>query len=408
MKIRRIYGTNILPSLLKKLEIDPIQKNKDFTFRIIPDGRMIYNITPPVSTTDVPLGLITAPLLDDEGHLAGALVITVFFANALELLPLNTFVRTEEKHYIALEQDVRTQLLNLDLPFGQRRGQYMVTDTVTIHYSVLVLSSGERLIVGIIHNHIALKNTIQKLIVISSIFVIFFFILILLSSYLNISRLNERNKAQTAILHSLVALADWRDHETGLHLERARSYTVEITKAMRKNKKYRKVISLEFIDSIYDATPLHDIGKVGIKDAILLKKGRLNDTEFEIMKGHVLIAKQIIEDIINRFNIREPFIIMAKNIAACHHEKYNSQGYPEGVKGEAIPIEAKIFAVADVYDALRSKRSYKKALTHSEALHFIEFEQGKHFDPDVVAAFLTIESKIEKISITKSIQSTGL
>jgi putative two-component system response regulator len=133
----------------------------------------------------------------------------------------------------------------------------------------------------------------------------------------------------------------------------------------------------------------------------------LDDTEFEIMKSHVLIAKKIIEDIINRFNIKEPFIVMAKNIAAYHHEKYNGQGYPEGMKGEATPIEAKIFAVADVYDALRSKRSYKKTLSHGETVHFIMSKQGEHFDPDVVAAFLTIENKIEKISFSNPTQSTG-
>jgi putative two-component system response regulator len=202
--------------------------------------------------------------------------------------------------------------------------------------------------------------------------------------------------AQKAVLFSLAGLAEWRDTETGLHLERTRNYSVILAKELRKNKKYRKVITDEFIDDLYDAASLHDIGKVGIRDSILLKEGKLTNEEFEEMKRHVIIGKQVLQDAADKFNLKQSFITMGKNICAYHHEKYNGKGYPEGLKGEEIPLEARIFALSDAYDAIRSKRPYKQGLSHTEAVKRIKADRGEHFDPDIVDAFLKCEKEFMK------------
>mgnify|MGYP001588985758 FL=1 len=170
---------------------------------------------------------------------------------------------------------------------------------------------------------------------------------------------------------------------------------------MRRNKKYRKLITTEFIEDISDAATLHDIGKVGIRDSILLKESPLTHEEYEEMKEHVRIGKQVLQDAIDKFKLKQTFLIMGRNICAYHHEKYNGKGYPEGLKGQEIPLEARIFALCDVYDAIRSKRSYKDALSHEEAVERIKSDSGKHFDPDIVDAFLKIEKKFAQICNTK-------
>jgi len=217
-------------------------------------------------------------------------------------------------------------------------------------------------------------------------------------SYINLSRLQEKNRAQRALIASLVELTDWRDQETGQHLMRTKHYSKALAKQLRKNPKYRKEITTKFIKDVFDTAPLHDIGKVGIKDPILLKPGKLTNEEFEEMKKHVLIGRQVIQDAIDKFDIQESFMMTARNIAAFHHERYDGSGYLEALKGPAIPLEARIFALADVYDALRSKRPYKNEMPHSQVVEMIQPESGKHFDPDVVEAFLKLGDKFIEIS----------
>jgi HD-GYP domain-containing protein (c-di-GMP phosphodiesterase class II) len=220
-------------------------------------------------------------------------------------------------------------------------------------------------------------------------------------TYLNLARVHEKNKAQKALIASLIEMTDWRDPLTGSHLYRTRNYSVEAARQLKGNPKYRGTITQEFLKNLSDAALLHDIGKVGIKDNILFKTGKLNDTEFDEMKMHVAIGKKMLQDIIDRFQIKPQFLVMARNIAAHHHEKFNGKGYPEGLKKEEISLEARIFALADVYDALRSKRPYKGEIPHDEAIKIILAERGEHFDPDVVDAFLQGEQTFLKISEKK-------
>ncbi|MDK2954294.1 MAG: hypothetical protein PWQ27_1677, partial [Kosmotoga sp.] len=232
----------------------------------------------------------------------------------------------------------------------------------------------------------------------STLVFILFLTLMLVVIYLNLSKSKDLIGAQKAIMSSLATLAERRDTETGRHLKRTREYAAILAKQLRKNKKYRKIITNEFIENLYDTTPLHDIGKVGIRDSILLKEGKLTEQEYEEMKKHTLIGKQILQDAIDKYQLKGSFITMARNICAYHHEKYNGEGYPEGLKGEEIPLEARIFALCDAYDAIRSKRPYKDALPHEEALRRIKADRGKHFDPDIVDAFLECEKEFERVS----------
>lgn len=206
------------------------------------------------------------------------------------------------------------------------------------------------------YNNTDLKQPIIELVAILIFILSIFMCIILFVSYLGVKKSDELFGAQKAIILSLANLAEWRDTETGHHLERTRNYGLILAQQLRKNNYYAKFIDDDFIDDLYNASPLHDIGKVGIPDSILLKQGKLTADEFDSMKKHVEIGKEILQKIINEFNITKSFIVMSMNIAAYHHEKYDGTGYPERLRGESIPLEARIYSLCDVYDALRAKK----------------------------------------------------
>ena len=187
-------------------------------------------------------------------------------------------------------------------------------------------------------------------------------------------------------IFALARLAESRDPETGEHLERVRNYCRILARQMQQNPKFEGTIDDDYVQLIYETSPLHDIGKVAIPDHILLKPGKLTPEEFEIMKTHTIRGAETIAAMRNEFpNAR--FLHMAHDIILSHHEKLNGRGYPQGLAGDAIPLCARIMAVADVYDALTSVRVYKAAYSHAEAAEIIIRDAGSHFDPDVVAAF---------------------
>jgi putative two-component system response regulator len=188
----------------------------------------------------------------------------------------------------------------------------------------------------------------------------------------------------------LAKLAESRDPETGEHLERVRNYCRVLAQHLQQTPRYRDFIDGEYIELLYHTSPLHDIGKVGIPDRVLLKPGPLTPEEFEIMKTHTTRGAQTLDAALAKYPGTR-FLQMARDIALMHHEKFDGQGYPTGAAGEDIPLSARIMALADVYDALTSRRVYKEPFTHDRSKFMILEERGTHFDPTIVEAFLARE-----------------
>jgi putative two-component system response regulator len=200
-----------------------------------------------------------------------------------------------------------------------------------------------------------------------------------------------------AAIFGMAKLAESRDPETGAHLERIRNYTRTLATELGNNPKYTDVIDDEFILMIYQSSPLHDIGKVGVGDSVLLKPGKLTPEEFDVMKRHAQIGGDALAATQRWDTTEQNFLSMGREIAYYHHERWDGKGYPKGLKGEEIPLAARIMALADVYDALASKRVYKEPMSHEDACRIILAEAGKQFDPDVVMAFANVEQKFRDI-----------
>ena len=197
-------------------------------------------------------------------------------------------------------------------------------------------------------------------------------------------------------IFAISKLVESRDPETGNHLERIRYYSKTLAKSLQKKEYSPKEIDELFIDNLFLTSPLHDIGKIGIPDYILLKPGQLDDREFNTMKNHTVIGYNTLNEAAKK-DIKADYLRMSADIALSHHEKYNGEGYPKGIKGDEIPLCARIVTLSDVYDALVSKRVYKKAFTHDMARSIIIGDKGKHFDPIIVDAFLSCEDQFIEI-----------
>jgi PAS domain S-box-containing protein len=207
---------------------------------------------------------------------------------------------------------------------------------------------------------------------------------------------SQLHEARSATILGLAKLAEYRDEGTGTHLERIREYSRIIAQQMAILPKYRDYISPLYVEDIFRSSILHDIGKVGVPDAILLKPGELTTDEFEIIKTHAVLGGDALDAIESQIE-GTSFLTLGKEIAYYHHEKWDGSGYPKGLEGEQIPLSARMVALADVYDALTSKRFYKDAYSHDRAREIIVDLKGTHFDPDVVEAFLAAESQFDQI-----------
>lgn len=213
----------------------------------------------------------------------------------------------------------------------------------------------------------------------------------------NQKRRDERDSARDAIIVALAKLAEHRDPETGVHLERVQIYCRILAERLSCRGPYLELIDQDFIETIVRSSPLHDIGKVGIPDRILLKPGRLTPDEYKIMKKHAMLGGDIIRELINQG--QDPgFLRMGMDIAYHHHERYDGKGYPFGLSGEDIPLAARIMSVADVYDALTAKRIYKDPMPHSKARTILVEGHGTQFDPHVLDAFLACEDQFEDVA----------
>ena len=208
----------------------------------------------------------------------------------------------------------------------------------------------------------------------------------------------EIRAIQETTIHAMASLAETRDNETGNHIRRTQNYVKTLAQTLSKHPRFSHYLTDEQIEMLYLSAPLHDIGKVGIPDHILLKPGRLDAAEFEIMKTHTTLGYQSILSASERLSGGSGFLTCAMEIALSHQEKWDGSGYPQGLSGDAIPISARLMAVADVYDALISERYYKKAFSHESAVGIILEGRGSHFDPDVVDAFQRIERKFVEIA----------
>jgi putative two-component system response regulator len=206
----------------------------------------------------------------------------------------------------------------------------------------------------------------------------------------------EISESQIATIYALVKLSEARDMDTGTHIDRVPEYCKYIAVRLKSRAKYKDYITDKYIENIYKASPLHDIGKVGISDAILLKPGRLTAEEFEIMKTHTTIGANTLDQVGKRYPNNQ-FIDMGTSIALYHHEKWDGSGYPHGLVGEEVPLSARIMAIADVYDAMRSKRVYKERYSHEKCVDIILEGSGFHFDPEIADIFSECEKEFDRI-----------
>ncbi|MDQ6961240.1 MAG: CHASE2 domain-containing protein [Mariprofundaceae bacterium] len=209
--------------------------------------------------------------------------------------------------------------------------------------------------------------------------------------------LKQLENARQVTMESMAAVAESRDPETGAHIKRTQHYVKVIAQHLVKTKHFIDTLVPQYIDLLYSSAPLHDIGKVGVPDHILMKPGKLTDEEFVEMKKHAEFGKRIIFSTAEKIEGNN-FLLLAGEIAASHHEKWNGSGYPEGLAGENIPLSGRIMAVADVYDALISKRCYKPAFSHEKACRILKEGRDKHFDPIILDAFFEIEDDIKAIA----------
>jgi len=211
-------------------------------------------------------------------------------------------------------------------------------------------------------------------------------------------RVREISTIQDVTIMAMASLAETRDSETGNHIRRTQNYVRELALQLKTHPRFADYLTDRQIDLLYKSAPLHDIGKVGIPDRILLKPGRLTADEFEIMKRHTTYGRDAIVEAEKLLGSPNTFLACAREIAYSHQEKWDGSGYPDGLAGNEIPIAARLMAVADVYDALISRRVYKSAFTHDEAVTMIIAGREGHFDPDVVDAFVDAAERFRDIA----------
>jgi putative two-component system response regulator len=211
-------------------------------------------------------------------------------------------------------------------------------------------------------------------------------------------RTREVQAIQDVTILTMASLAETRDNETGNHIRRTQHYVKALATKLRDHPRFAGYFTDHIIDLLFKSAPLHDIGKVGIPDKILLKPGKLTPEEFEIMKTHTTLGRDAIEQAERQLGTPVEFLKVAKEIAYSHQEKWDGSGYPEGLAGDGIPVSARLMAVADVYDALISRRVYKPAFTHERAVELISEGRGKHFDPDITDAFMEIREEFRTIA----------
>lgn len=341
--------------------------------------------------------VLSTSLADSRSGKGFRLVLLVDHLELARLLPGRIFLMIDGSEVVGRTAGGMLQRVPLSVDFVAKSGWVELTPETTLHYRRVQVSPTQELVIGVRHFHPQLKRTLYWLFGGSLGLFFLFLVLILYLGYLNVSQYTNKLGAQRAMLFSLATLAEERDPETGAHLERTRSYALVLARRLAAKPNFSPLITPEYLEDLFDSAPLHDIGKVAIPDSILLKPGTLTPEEFEIMKSHVTFSRRVLENAALRYGLKDQMITIGVNIAAFHHERYDGKGYPDGLKGKEIPLEARIFALCDAYDTIRSERPYKKGLPHAEAISRIKADRGKHFDPEIVDAFLEDEKEIIEI-----------
>ncbi|MBY0238918.1 MAG: two-component system response regulator [Burkholderiaceae bacterium] len=211
-------------------------------------------------------------------------------------------------------------------------------------------------------------------------------------------RTDEVRAVQDVTILTMASLAETRDNDTGNHILRTQWYMKALAEHLRGHPRFAAQLTPQYIEVLFKSAPLHDIGKVGIPDRILLKPGRFTPDEMAIMETHTTLGRDAIVHAEQRLGVNVPFLHCAKEIAYSHQEKWDGSGYPEGLAGDAIPLSARLMAAADVYDALICKRVYKDAIPHEQAVAIMREGRGSHFDPDVLDAFLALQDEFRAIA----------
>ena len=211
-------------------------------------------------------------------------------------------------------------------------------------------------------------------------------------------RTNKLGKLQDAMIFAMASLGEVRDNESANHICRTQAYVKVLACQLSQYPDFRDELSAQNIELLYKSAPLHDIGKAGIPDRILLKQGTLTREEFDVMKQHTVYGLETILLVEHHLGESNNFLRFAREIAYSHHEKWDGSGYPQGLCGEQIPVSARLMALADVYDALISERDYAPTYGHQEAINIVRESKGTHFDPDIVDAFLAVTDQFDAIA----------
>lgn len=382
----------------------PLDKSANLLIKFPSHGQVFKKI----SAADVLSGKLNPPLLKDKivfvGFSAAGLhefrptpdspqfLGVEFHAAIVDNLIRQDFLQLPEN--IQLFELILAAILSVALFAGLAdAGLFTSVATPTLLIALILISS--QLI--LLKTGLVISPAIPVLMTLISFLVLT--ILKYVSEYRRAKQMAELvSRTQEGIISSFCSMSEYRDPETGAHIKRTQEYIKAIAKHLQNHPKFKTDLTNENIELLYKAAPLHDIGKIGIRDHILLKNGRLNDNEFEIMQAHPQIGADIIDSVASQIGWN-PFMQIAKQICLSHQEKWDGSGYPQGLSGEDIPYPARFMALADVYDALISKRVYKPAFSHNLAVALIREGKNKHFDPIIVEAFEVIHQDFREIAL---------
>lgn len=413
------YKENIIPSLgismLMNTNSATLNKNKvsifGHDFSIGRDTNVLLNFYATdwykkVSAVDVLLGKVDSDLLRDKFVLLGTSAVGLH----------DRYVATTGKIFagVNIQATLLDNILNDDLIYQlPMMANINLLISILISIGLLFLMYQKMflrlffafMLIVVLYALVSLGFMIENIYISSAYFLvpfgIYFFILNVFSMFEHYKEKQkfyiDLNNAHSSAIDSMALVVESRDTETGAHILRTKEYIVCLGEYLYEHGIYKNILTKEFRELVYRASPLHDIGKVAIPDNILKKTGKLSNEEFTTMKDHTSIGKEIIQNAL-KDNEENIFLQRALNIAYSHHEKWDGSGYPQGLKGMEIPLEARMMAVVDVYDALISRRVYKESIPHEQSEQIIIEGSGKHFDPILIAAFIELKDKFREIA----------